>query len=49
MLVQNMMMGIRRCVGEASTLPSRDIKSKDYEVVADMELARYGLLFLFYL
>ena len=40
MLVQNMMMGIRRVVGEASTLPSREIKQKDYEVAVEIELAR---------
>lgn len=41
MLVQNMMMGIRRSVGEAATLPSRELKAKDYEAVVDLELARY--------
>ncbi|KAL6076828.1 Phosphatidylinositol 4-phosphate 5-kinase 1 [Balamuthia mandrillaris] len=38
-LVQNMMMGIRRSVGETSALPSREIRPKDHDLQVEYKLA----------
>eukprot|EP00005_Dracoamoeba_jomungandri_P000758 CAMPEP_0174256474 /NCGR_PEP_ID=MMETSP0439-20130205/5696_1 /TAXON_ID=0 /ORGANISM="Stereomyxa ramosa, Strain Chinc5" /LENGTH=1331 /DNA_ID=CAMNT_0015339093 /DNA_START=87 /DNA_END=4078 /DNA_ORIENTATION=+ len=44
-MVQNMMLGIRRSVGETTSLPTRELKQKDFVVVVDLRLAHSGWIF----